>query len=131
MYLNCYLIRYTKINSRWMADLTKCDGKPIKLLRHLVGSMGWAPDFGLGHDLTVREFKPHVVPCADSSEPGTCFKLCLPLFLPVPCSHLVSLSLKNKKLKLKLKKIVNLLKENIGGVPEWLSRLSIQLRLRS
>ena len=31
----------------------------------LGGSVGEASDFGLGHDLTVRGFKPHVRICAD------------------------------------------------------------------
>ena len=32
----------------------------------------WASHFGSGHDLRVREFKPHIGLCADSSEPGAC-----------------------------------------------------------
>ena len=28
------------------------------------------PDFGSGHDLTVREFEPHIGLCADSAEPA-------------------------------------------------------------
>ena len=43
----------------------------------LGGSVGWAPDFSSGHDLTVREFKPRVGLCADSSEPGACFRFCV------------------------------------------------------
>ena len=35
---------------------------------HLGGSVGWASDFGSGHDLTVRVFKPRFGLCADSSE---------------------------------------------------------------
>ena len=35
---------------------------------HLGGSVGWASDFGSGHDLAVREFEPQVRLCADSSE---------------------------------------------------------------
>ena len=46
--------------------------------------------------------------------------LCLPLSLPHPCSHSVSLSLS----KIDIKKI-------FLGVPGWLSRLSGRLRLRS
>ena len=37
---------------------------------HLGGSVGWASDFGSGHNLTDHEFKPCVRLCADSSEPG-------------------------------------------------------------
>ena len=39
----------------------------------LGGSVGWASDFGSGHDLTVREFEPRVGLRADSLEPGGCF----------------------------------------------------------
>ena len=38
-------------------------------LGRLGGSVGWAADFGSGHDLAVREFEPRVGLCADSSEP--------------------------------------------------------------
>ena len=47
----------------------------------LGGSVGWASDFGSGHDLTVREFEPRVGLCADSSEPGACFRFCVSLSL--------------------------------------------------
>ena len=33
---------------------------------HLGGSVGWASDFGSGHDLAVCEFEPRVGLCADS-----------------------------------------------------------------
>ena len=55
-------------------------------LGHLGGSVGWASDFGSGHDLTVPEFDPCVGLCADSSEPGACFGFCLLISLPFPCS---------------------------------------------
>ena len=48
-------------------------------------------DFGSGHDLTVREFKPHIGLCADSSEPGACFWFCVPLSLCPSPAHAVSL----------------------------------------
>ena len=51
------------------------------LAGRLGGSIGWASDFGSGHDLTVREFEPRVGLCADSSEPGACFGFCVSLFL--------------------------------------------------
>ena len=51
------------------------------------------------HDLVVRELEPRVGLCADSSEAGACFVLCLPLSLPLPGSHSVSLSLKEINIK--------------------------------
>ena len=62
----------------------------------LGGSVGWAADFGSGHDLVFREFEPHVRLCADSSEPGACFRFCVSLSLTLPRSCSVSLCLKNK-----------------------------------
>ena len=50
----------------------------------LGGSVGWVSDSGSGHDLTVREFKPCVGLCADSSEPGACFGFCVSLSLSAP-----------------------------------------------
>ena len=47
----------------------------------LGGSVGWASDFGSGHDLTIREFKPRIRLCADSSEPGACLGFCVSLSL--------------------------------------------------
>ena len=41
------------------------------LLGRLGGSVGWASDFGSGHDLAVRGFEPRVGLCADSSEPAS------------------------------------------------------------
>ena len=60
---------------------------------HLGGSIGWASDFGSGHDLTVCEFKPHVGLRADSSEPGACFGFCVSLSLCFSPAHALSLSL--------------------------------------
>ena len=61
------------------------------------GVPGWLSGLSIqlhsGHDLTLREFKPHVGFCADSSEPGACFRFCVSLSLPLPCSHSISLSL--------------------------------------
>ena len=59
----------------------------------LGGSVGWTSDFGSGHDLAVREFEPHVGLCADSSEPGACFRFCVSLSLTLPV-HALSLSQK-------------------------------------
>ena len=62
------------------------------------GSVGWASDFGPGHDLTVRGFEPRVGFCADSSEPGAHFGFCVSLSLrPSPArAHTLSISVKNK-----------------------------------
>ena len=60
-----------------------------------IGAPGWLSQLGFssGHDLTARGFKPCVGLCADSSEPGASFGLCLP-FCPSPTlTHSVSLSL--------------------------------------
>ena len=54
---------------------------------------GWASDFGSGHDLTVCGFEPRVWLCADSSDPGTCFRFWVSLPLP-PCALSLSLSQK-------------------------------------
>ena len=64
----------------------------------LGGSVGWASDFGSGHDLTVREFEPHIGLCADSSEPGACFRFCVSLSLSLsdPPPFMLCLSLSQK-----------------------------------
>ena len=51
-------------------------------------------DFGSGHDLMVHEFELLVGICADSSEPGACFRLCLAL--SAPPLLVLSLYLKNE-----------------------------------
>ena len=58
----------------------------------LGGSVSWASDFGSGHDLAVREFKPRVGLHADSSEPGACFRFCVSLSLCPSPAHALSLS---------------------------------------
>ena len=60
-------------------------------------------DFGLGHDLTVRGFEPHIGPRADSSEPETTFTFCISLSLSAP-PRLYTCSLSLKIIKLKKKK---------------------------
>ena len=62
----------------------------------LGGSVSYASNFSSGRDSTEREFKPRVGLCADSSEPGASFGLCLPHSLLLPHSCFVSLFLKNK-----------------------------------
>ena len=52
----------------------------------------------------VHEFKPHLRLCADSSEPGTCFRLCVCLSLSAPPLHALSLSQKQINF---LKKMMN------------------------
>ena len=47
----------------------------------LGGSVGWASDFGPGHDLGVHGFEPRVGLCADRWEPGACFGFCVSLSL--------------------------------------------------
>ena len=80
----------------------------------------WALDFSSGHDLTVHEFEPCIRLCADSVEPAW-DSLSPSLALPFPHSrtqgHTTSkeINFKNKK----------------RGAPEWLSLLSVRLRLRS
>ena len=49
-------------------------------------------DLGSGHDLTACEFEPRVGLCADSSEPGTCFRFCVSLSLCPSPAHALSLS---------------------------------------
>ena len=63
---------------------------------HLGGSVGWVSNFGSGHDVVVRGFKPLVGLSADSSEPGACFRFCVSLSLTLPRSCCVSFCLKNK-----------------------------------
>ena len=72
------------------------------VLGHLGGSVGWASDFSSGHDLTAREFEPHVGLCANNSEPGACFRFCVSLSLCPSPAHALSLSVsKIKKQKTK------------------------------
>ena len=54
------------------------------------------PNFSSGHDLTVREFEPCVRLCADSSEPGACFRFCVSLSLSDPPLFMLCLSLSQK-----------------------------------
>ena len=72
---------------------------------HLGGSVGWASDFGSGHDLTVRGFEPRVGLCADSSEPGSWFGFYVSPSLCPSHAHALSLSLSlNNTYMLKKKK---------------------------
>ena len=66
------IYEYTE-EQRW-EDIT-FHYKVHHMLGRLGGSVGWASDFGSGHDLAVREFEPRVGLCADRSEPGACFQI--------------------------------------------------------
>ena len=59
-------------------------------------SVGYASDFGSGHDLTVCGFEPRVGLCADGSEPGACFRFCVSLSLCPSSARTLSLSKINK-----------------------------------
>ena len=85
-------------------------------------------DFGSGHDLSVGEFKPCVGLCADSSEPGACFRFCDSLTLCPSPAHALSLSVsqKNKsmlKTKNKNNPFLNLGWERCPFLAEHLSHL--------
>ena len=54
------------------------------------GLVGWTSDFGLDHNLGFHGFEPRVGLCADSSEPGACFRFCVSLYLLLPHSSSVS-----------------------------------------
>ena len=74
-----------------------------------------ASDFGSGHDLTVRGFKPGIGLCADSLEPGACFGFCVSFSLCSSPAHALSPSLSkiNKDLKnLKVNKIKIIIKND-------------------
>ena len=62
-------------------------------LRLLCGSVGWAADFSSGHDPQLCGFEPRIGLCADSSEPGACFKFGVSLSL---CPSLLTLCLSQK-----------------------------------
>ena len=71
-------------------------------------------DFGTSPEFPVREFKPHVGLCADSTERD--WDSLFPSLFPSPdCVLALSLCLKNKKI----------------GAPGWLNGLSVPPRLRS
>ena len=84
------------------------------VLGTLGGSVGWASDFGSGHDLTVSEFEPRVGLCADSPEPGACFGFCVSLALSPPPQLMLCLSCLSK---INIKKNVFNLKKSAGPQP--------------
>ena len=76
--------------------------KKVKGQGCLGGSVGWVSNFGSSHDLTVHGSEPRVRLCADSAEPGACFRFCVSspsLSAPPPLALALSLSLKNKHSK--------------------------------
>ena len=73
----------------------------------LGGSVGWAADFGSGHDLTVREFEPRRRALCWQLRAWSLLQiLCLPLSDPPPV--MLCLSLKNKSTLKKFKKKRNI-----------------------
>ena len=76
--------------------------------RRLGGSVSWASNFSSGHALTVHWVQPRIGLCADSLEPGACFRFCVSLSLCPSPIHALSVSVPkiNKKKKLKKKKEV-------------------------
>ena len=78
------------------AQLTERPRHPkTKILLKAPGWLSWASNFGSGHDLTVRGFKPRVGLCANSTEPGASFRFCVSFSV---CPHPSSLSLSLSKI---------------------------------
>ena len=73
--------------SKWEKVPNECPVRSrTRGVGRLGGSVGWASDFGSGHDLPVHGFEPRVGLCTDSSEPGACFGICVSLSVcPSPC----------------------------------------------
>ena len=68
----------------------------------LGGSVGWAADFGSGHDLVAHEFEPRVGLCADGLEPAS------DSVSPPSAPPLLTLSLSLSLSKINIKKMFNL-----------------------
>ena len=94
-----------RIRSRLCADSRQADvGLELMTPRSRVAcSWGtWVaqsvrrPHFSSGHDLEVSEFEPRIRPCADSSEPGACFRFCISLSLCPSPARSLSLSVSQK-----------------------------------
>ena len=58
---------------------------------------------GSGHDLTVREFEPHVGLCAASWEPGACVGFCVFFSLSLSLCPSPADALSLSKIKIKVK----------------------------
>ena len=67
--------------------------KPNKDMGRLGGLVGWASNFGSGHDPAVCGFEPHVGLWADSSEPRACFGISVSPSLSAPPLLMLYLSL--------------------------------------
>ena len=93
-----YIGEYVKNKKHGRGTFIYPDGSRYEGKGRLGGSAGQASGFGSGHDLVVQGFEPRIWLCADSSEPGACFGICVSLSLSasLPCSHSVSLFLKHK-----------------------------------
>ena len=72
-----------------------------KQMGRLRGSVGKVSDFGSGRDLAVHGFESRVRLCADSSEPGACFRFCISLALCPSPAHALSLSVSLSKINIK------------------------------
>ena len=66
------------------------------IVGRVVGSVSWESHFSSGHDFTIRVFEPCIRLCADSSEPGACFVVCVSLSLCPSPTRALSLSLSQK-----------------------------------
>ena len=85
---------FSHLRGTWAAQSVKCD-------------------FSSGHDLTVREFKPHMGLSALSTEPTSD----PPLSLPLPPTHRLSLSLSLSKINTHfLKKSAFPFEKTVSGV---------------
>ena len=93
--LNLKIIFSLELHSRGSQSLM-CIRITQRAWGRLGGSVSRVSDLDSGHDLAVREFKPCVRLCADSSEPGDCFRFSLSLSLCPSTAHALCLSLKNK-----------------------------------
>ena len=63
------------------------------MLKKSSGAPGLASDFGSAHDLMVHEFEPHVLLCADSSDPEAALDSVSPSLSP---AQALSLSVSQK-----------------------------------
>ena len=85
---------YKDTTCAWEGHQLACCYRALSEVRqvggHLGGSVGWVPNFGSSHDLTVGGSEPFVGLCADSWEPGACFRFWGSLSLPLPHLHSVS-----------------------------------------
>ena len=94
-------MEYERIRQNNVSKLTfySLGFKYVCVIGRLGGSVGYASNFGSGHDLTAREFEPRVGLCADGSaqslEPVS-DSVSPPLSLSLPLPHSHSVSLKNK-----------------------------------